>query len=81
MEDAAHYESPFEYVREAIMPIRLRNRDWQRRTYCGDLAGAEEIGKSQSSPLVATSQHQESLSIDCLHGSRVMCCLIVQWWL
>ena len=33
IEDAALYESPFEYVREEIMPIRLNNRDWQRRTY------------------------------------------------
>lgn len=33
IEDAALYESPFEYVRENIMPIRLQNKDWQRRTY------------------------------------------------
>ena len=33
IEDASLYESPFEYVREKIMPIRLKNRDWQRKTY------------------------------------------------
>ena len=33
IEDASLYESPFEYVRENIMPIRLKNRDWQRKTY------------------------------------------------
>ena len=33
IEDASLYESPFEYVRQNIMPIRLKNRDWQRKTY------------------------------------------------
>ena len=33
IEDASLYESPFEYVRENIMPIRQKNRDWQRKTY------------------------------------------------
>ena len=33
IEDASLYESPFEYVRENIMPIRLKNQDWQRKTY------------------------------------------------
>ena len=33
IEDAALYESPFEYVRENIKPIRLKNRDRQRKTY------------------------------------------------
>ena len=33
IEDASLYESPFEYVRDNVMPIRLKNQDWQRRTY------------------------------------------------
>ena len=33
IDDASLYESPFEYVRENIKPIRLKNRDWQRKTY------------------------------------------------
>ena len=33
MEDASLYESPFEYVRKNIKPIRVKNRDWQRKTY------------------------------------------------
>ena len=33
MEEASLYESPFEYVRKNIKPFRLKNRDWQRRTW------------------------------------------------
>ncbi|MGJ3232464.1 MAG: class I SAM-dependent DNA methyltransferase [Oceanicaulis sp.] len=31
--DAALFELPFEYVRQEIRPVRIENRDWQRRTY------------------------------------------------
>ncbi len=33
MEEASLHEAPFEYVRKNIKPGRLKNRDWQRRTY------------------------------------------------
>ena len=33
LEDAALYESPFEYVRQHVKPFREKNRDRQRRTY------------------------------------------------
>ena len=33
MEEASLHEAPFEYVRKSIRPGRLKNRDWQRRTY------------------------------------------------
>lgn len=33
IEQASLYEAPFEYVRRRIKPVRLKNRDWQRRTY------------------------------------------------
>ena len=33
VEEASLYESPFEYVRKNIKPVRSKNRDWQRRTY------------------------------------------------
>ena len=33
IDEASLYESPFEYVRNNIEPLRSKNRDWQRRTY------------------------------------------------
>ncbi len=59
MEEASLYESPFEYVRKNIKPFRLKNRDWQRRTYWWRLGRSGRDWQEAVKPLeryIATSQ-------------------------
>ena len=51
LEEASLYESPFEYVRKTIKPVRLKNRDWQRRTYWWRLGRSGRDWQEAAEPL------------------------------
>ena len=59
IEEASLYESPFEYVLKNIKPARLKNRDWQRRTYWWRLGRSGRDWQEAAKPLeryVATTR-------------------------
>ena len=80
IEEASLYESPFEYVRKNIKPVRLKNRDWQRRTYWWRLGrsgrdwqvAAEPLERYIATPRVAKHRLFVWVPTDTLPDSAVI---------